>query len=291
MSRGRGLLPQGAPRGGGLASWTGSAPALPEPPRCRGPGLSPSECPQKQTATQTCHVTVGCDSVGPLRGRGPAGLRGPRALCMSLYFNPRSSSLGHGHPPSGRDVPGDSCWPWSGRSPALIVPLKQAGQSPVSSQPAAWVLPGQGQGPECQLAVPERRLRFPASGRERALPKRAGSGSPCPRHGPVCTRRRPRLLSSRRGVSDCRPGAPASAGRVAVDTVVGTGDVGSLVSPRVRAGTSAGSALLTGQGGRRNPRAGLRAPPPPLSYPGFYFKLQTPRPRGPYLVLCCPGLV
>lgn len=191
-------------------------------------------------------------------------------------------------PPSGRDVPGDSCWPWSGRSPALIVPLKQAGQSPVSSQPAAWALPGQGQGPECQLAVPERRLRFPASGRERALPKRAGSGSPCPGHGPVCTRRRPRLLSGRRGVSGCRPGAPASAGRVTVDTVVGTGDVGSLVSPRVRAGTSAGSALLTGRGGRRNPRAVLRAPPhhrcPILGFISSYKLLGHGG-----LILCCPA--
>lgn len=226
---------------------------------------------------------------GPSGAEGLLACVGPgRCVCPFISI-PGAPPWVTVTPPSGRDVPGDSCWPWSGRSPALIVPLKQAGQSPVSSQPAAWALPGQGQGPECQLAVPERRLRFPASGRERALPKRAGSGSPCPGHGPVCTRRRPRLLSGRRGVSGYRPGAPASAGRVTVDTVVGTGDVGSLVSPRVRAGTSAGSALLTGRGGRRNPRAGLRAPPTTVVLSWVLFQVTNSSATGALSCVVLPG--
>lgn len=141
--------------------------------------------------------------------------------------------------------------------------------------------------------MPARRPRAPA-----ALPgQRQGAGaaeagrlrSPCPGHGPVCTRRRPRLLSGRRGVSGCRPGAPASAGCVTVDTVVGTGDVGSLVSPRVRAGTSAGSALLTGRGGRRNPRAGLRAPPTTVVLSWVLFQVTNSSATGALSCVVLPG--
>lgn len=282
MSRGRGLLPRGAPWGGGLASWTGSGPGEPapravlqKPPRCRGPGLSPAERPQR-----------GCDSVGspwgrracwpacapgsgsvtawgPLGGGGPAVLRVPQVPFMSLYFNPRSSFLGHCHTPCPVDwtfpetaaghgwslasshFPPETGWTEPGQLPAGC--LGVLGTGPRPSVPAR---------PPCALLAQRQRG---------ALPKRAGSGSPCPGHGPVCMRAAeettppPEMLA---GAADLASpaailGVPASAGHVTVDTVVGTGDAGShaascpLVFGPERV---SGSALLTRWRGHRNPR-------------------------------------
>lgn len=205
-----------------------------------------------------------CDSGGvaawgPLRGGGPAGRVYPRCrLCpfISVPGAPPWVTVTHPRQWTGRwqrQLLATVGWLASSRRPR-----KRAGRSPVGSWPATWAFWGSatalGAGsPSLSAGCASR-----PSGRGWALPKPAGSGSPCPGRGPVCTRAakkvtpppemlagavtsRLRLLSwGCRRVWDVSPWTPSSAS--VLPRVPCPGRNEQLAQP------------LTRWGGRRNPR-------------------------------------